>query len=172
MFVQTCSRKVRRFHNTALSFPNAYALSRKWETCKPATQQRRPINRISTRHKFYIMMLHLDTQDVSHKINKPLADMNYHSIYSDKCYHRRITITMQDIETGKRLVHTYYRRWHQSWNQTTVHTILLLTYLLFTFKCSHSPSLLCIHNLSLDHRYTQCEAVRHHLARAYHSVTV
>jgi len=40
--------------------------------------------------------------------------MNYHSIYSDKCYHRRITITMQDIETGKRLVHTYYRRWHQS----------------------------------------------------------
>lgn len=61
VFVQTCSRKVRRFHNKALSFPNAYALSRKWETWNPATRWRRPINRISTRNKFYIMMLHLDT---------------------------------------------------------------------------------------------------------------
>jgi len=65
-----------------------------------------------------IMMSHLDTQDVSHKINKPLADTHYHIIYREKFYQQTIIITIQHIETGKRIVHTYYRCWHQPWNQT------------------------------------------------------
>ena len=133
--------------------------------------RRRPVNRISTMKQLYITNLHLDRWEALREIYKPSADTHYHTIYGDKFYHQRTTITMQDFESGEKMVPIYYRCWYQSWNQTTVHTISLLTHPLSTFESNHSPSLLCIHNLYLHHGYIQHEAVCQLLAGACHSVT-
>ena len=53
--------------------------------------------------KLYTTILHLDRREALHKIYKPSADKHYQSKYWDKFYHQRITITMQDFETGKEL---------------------------------------------------------------------
>jgi len=64
--------------------------------------RRRPVNRISTMKQLYITNLHLDRWEALREIYKPSADTHYHTIYGDKFYHQRTTITMQDFESGKK----------------------------------------------------------------------
>jgi len=46
-----------------------------------------------------------------------IRDVYYHSTYREKFCHQRITNTVQDVETGKKIMHLYYRSWQQQWNQ-------------------------------------------------------